>query len=270
MPVCGTLARVGDIPLGIGRAADPVLRVAMQRSRAWGLSTLLVGAGPPPEPGAPDFVLWVGTDEIAARYSGQVVFVYRLLWEPTHVALEHPGLLLGDEECSRPVCVTCADERGVKAIGRELAADAACLASAFGRAVSRPCAAPMECAKAGDRLARGRGGSAIGSAMPSPASDRALDAPAAGAPARDVASARGEDWARSGLKPVSPWRRSAVVPLLQPCFGLAPRLGRARVARSQQGDGRCSTSTAGARCRDRPAPARRPTSRPRAPRRHAR
>jgi len=104
------LARAGDILLGIGRAADPVLRAAMQRSRAWGLSTLLVGAGPPPEPGAADFVLWVGRDEIAAPYSGQFVFVYHLLWELTHVALEHPGLLLGDEECSGPVCVTCADE----------------------------------------------------------------------------------------------------------------------------------------------------------------
>lgn len=105
-----SLARAGDILLGIGRSGDPVLRAAMQRSRAWGLSTLFVGAGPPPEAGAADFVLWVGKDESAAPYSGQFVFVYHLLWELTHVALEHPGLLSRDEDCSSPVCVTCSDE----------------------------------------------------------------------------------------------------------------------------------------------------------------
>jgi hypothetical protein len=37
--------------------------------------------------------------------------VYHLLWELTHVCLEHPGLLSADEPAaSAQVCITCADE----------------------------------------------------------------------------------------------------------------------------------------------------------------
>lgn len=56
--------------------------------------------------------------------SGDLVLLYHLLWELTHVVFEHPGLLTSEAECTDEVCVTCSDEgrvaevRGVLAEGR--------------------------------------------------------------------------------------------------------------------------------------------------------
>jgi hypothetical protein len=58
-----------------------------------------------------DHVLWVDDVEIAlAARSGQLVLLYHLLWELTHVVFEHPGLLVADDVCTDEVCVTCSDE----------------------------------------------------------------------------------------------------------------------------------------------------------------
>ena len=102
------LTKPGDIFVGVAQSGDAQVSDVMRRSRAWGLTTVWIGAGVRPPAGAADHVLFVDGDEKAA-YSGRLVLLYHLLWELTHVCFEHPGLL-GEPECSDEVCVTCSDE----------------------------------------------------------------------------------------------------------------------------------------------------------------
>jgi len=71
-----------------------------------------------------DHVVWLDVDDAAvAARSGDLVMLYHLLWELTHVVFEHPGLLTDDIEdteasgtastpsaCADDVCITCSDE----------------------------------------------------------------------------------------------------------------------------------------------------------------
>ncbi len=57
---------------------------------------------------------------LAAR-SGELVLLYHLLWELTHVVFEHPGLLREDSSCDDEVCITCADEGRVAEVRSVLA-----------------------------------------------------------------------------------------------------------------------------------------------------
>ena len=105
------LARAGDMLLFVSGSGDPAVAGLRQRARAWGLLTVWIGAGPRPEPGAADYVLWVDDDETISSYGGRLVLVYHLLWELTHVCFEHPGLLKPDpDDCTDEVCITCSDE----------------------------------------------------------------------------------------------------------------------------------------------------------------
>ena len=122
-------SRPGDLLLCISTAADPLARDLVTRADAWGLTSLWVGGGPRPGRAAgdarADHVVWLDRVEpaVAAR-SGDLVLLYHLLWELTHVVFEHPGLLTSEAECTDEVCVTCSDEgrvaevRGVLAEGR--------------------------------------------------------------------------------------------------------------------------------------------------------
>ena len=78
-------------------------------------------------------VVWIDDQDpaVAAR-SGQLVLLYHLLWELTHVVFEHPGLLAPDGEGrARPwrgrepnggaVCITCSDEGRVAEVRAVLA-----------------------------------------------------------------------------------------------------------------------------------------------------
>jgi hydrogenase maturation factor len=49
-------------------------------------------------------------DPAVATRSGDMVLLYHLLWELTHVVFEHPGLLNADTDCAAEVCITCSDE----------------------------------------------------------------------------------------------------------------------------------------------------------------
>jgi hypothetical protein len=104
------LARPGDIVVGLGPANDERLAAVMRRADAWGVTSLWLGAGARPPAGVAHHVVWAAGDEAEAARSGDVVLLYHLLWELTHVAFEHPGLLQPDAECTDEVCVTCADE----------------------------------------------------------------------------------------------------------------------------------------------------------------
>jgi hydrogenase maturation factor len=100
------LARPGDVILGIGAADDGRLQAVLRRSDAWGLTSLWLGAGPRPTAGAADHVIWIdGSQAVHAARSGEIVMLYHLLWELTHVVFEHPGLLDAGPMCTDEVCV---------------------------------------------------------------------------------------------------------------------------------------------------------------------
>jgi hydrogenase maturation factor len=100
--------RPGDIVIGVGAAADLALRSVMRRSPAWGATTIWIGSGERPAPGAADHVLWLDDPDPRVPATGGFVLFYHLLWELTHVCFEHSGLL--KPECADEVCVTCSDE----------------------------------------------------------------------------------------------------------------------------------------------------------------
>jgi hydrogenase maturation factor len=105
------LARPGDVLLAISSAADLVSADLMSRADAWGLTSLWLGAGPRPSPGRADHVVWVeGVEPARAARTGDMVLLYHLLWELTHVVFEHPGLLRAEPACTEEVCITCSDE----------------------------------------------------------------------------------------------------------------------------------------------------------------
>jgi hypothetical protein len=120
------LSRPGDLLLCVSTAADPVARNLIARADAWGLTSLWLGAGPRPgrdhRDVRADHVVWLQTVEpaVAAR-SGELVLLYHLLWELTHVLFEHPGLLTTEAELTDEVCVTCSDEGRVAEVRAVLA-----------------------------------------------------------------------------------------------------------------------------------------------------
>jgi hydrogenase maturation factor len=106
------LARPGDVLLAVGSADEPGVNDVMRRSEAWGLTRFWLGAGPsPPRSGFAEHVIWIeSADPAIAARSGDMVLLYHLLWELTHVVFEHPGLLAQVPDCKDDVCITCSDE----------------------------------------------------------------------------------------------------------------------------------------------------------------
>ncbi len=93
------LARPGDALLVVSTADHPVAHDLLARADAWGLTSVWLGAGPRPQTGADtpaaSHVVWIDeADPAVAARSGQLVLLYHLLWELTHVVFEHPGLLV--------------------------------------------------------------------------------------------------------------------------------------------------------------------------------
>jgi hydrogenase maturation factor len=105
------LARPGDILLAVSPADDETTLDLLARAEAWGLTRLWLGAGPrPASDRAEHIVWWDDVDPVRAARSGDMVLLYHLLWELTHVVFEHPGLLKDDAACDDAVCITCSDE----------------------------------------------------------------------------------------------------------------------------------------------------------------
>lgn len=113
------LGHPGDVLLVLGPSDDAALRDVVRRAEAWGMTTLWLGAGPRPEAGAADHVLWWPGDEDDAVRGGRWTLLYHLLWELTHLCFEQPGLLRptedadladGSDLADGAVCVTCRDE----------------------------------------------------------------------------------------------------------------------------------------------------------------
>jgi hypothetical protein len=109
------LSRPGDLLLCVSTAEDPMADDLVTRSDAWGLTSLWMGAGRRPGwaggNARADHVVWLeGADPAVASRSGDLVMLYHLLWELTHVVFEHPGLLTPEAELTGEICVTCSDE----------------------------------------------------------------------------------------------------------------------------------------------------------------
>jgi hypothetical protein len=102
--------RPGDIVVALADHDDAAVTDALRRGPAWGTETVWVGAGSSrPPAGAADHVIWLDTDD-PLEASEQIVRIYHLLWELTHVCFEHSGLLKAEPECTDDVCITCSDE----------------------------------------------------------------------------------------------------------------------------------------------------------------
>jgi hydrogenase maturation factor len=105
------LARPGDVLLAVSSADDPATTDLLGRAEAWGLTRVWLGAGPRPASGRAEHVVWLeGAEPALAARSGDMVLLYHLLWELTHVVFEHPGLLEAEPVCTDEVCITCSDE----------------------------------------------------------------------------------------------------------------------------------------------------------------
>jgi hydrogenase maturation factor len=102
--------RPGDIVVAVSGADDPAVRSVMQRSRAWGVTTVWIGSGERPKAGMADHVLWLADLDPRVPATGGFMLFYHLLWELTHVCFEHPGLLKQTDAGTDEVCVTCSDE----------------------------------------------------------------------------------------------------------------------------------------------------------------
>jgi hydrogenase maturation factor len=112
-PIAGLRASMtrGDLVLAIGDGHDVVTADLMRRAHAWGVETIWIGAGPRPPAGAADHVLWLDDAPGTAAVDGRFILLYHLLWELTHVCLEHRGRLREPAPvCEGEVCITCSDD----------------------------------------------------------------------------------------------------------------------------------------------------------------
>ena len=105
------MARPGDLLLAVSSADDQGTADLLSRAEAWGLTRVWLGAGPRPVGGRAEHIVWLEGEEYAvASRSGDMVLLYHLLWELTHVVFEHPGLLEPETGCTDEICITCSDE----------------------------------------------------------------------------------------------------------------------------------------------------------------
>jgi hydrogenase maturation factor len=115
------LARPNDVLLVLSSADNPNATDLLDRAEAWGLTRLWLGAGIRPTGSRAEHVVWLdGCDPVLAARSGDMVLLYHLLWELTHVVFEHPGLLESEPECTDDICITCSDEGRVAEVRRVL------------------------------------------------------------------------------------------------------------------------------------------------------
>jgi hypothetical protein len=92
-PVLMASAEPGDVVVAIG-PDGPTVAGPLVQARSRELVTVWIGAGRRPPADAADHVLWVdGIEPGIARHDGSISLCHHLLWELTHVCVEHPGLL---------------------------------------------------------------------------------------------------------------------------------------------------------------------------------
>jgi hypothetical protein len=121
-----TTTRAGDVLIVVAPASSAVAAEAVRRAPAWGLVTIWIGCGPRPTAVLPDHLLWVdGPPRDTARHDGRLVLRYHVLWELTHVCIEHAGSHATPTDpaaCDDDVCITCSDEGRVAEVAEVRAA----------------------------------------------------------------------------------------------------------------------------------------------------
>jgi hydrogenase maturation factor len=101
----------GDLVVAIAPADDRDVLDVLRRAHAWGVETVWIGTGPRPPAGAANHVLWLDDPTTDAPHDGRFILLYHLLWELTHVCLEHRGALRDPAPvCEGEVCITCSDQ----------------------------------------------------------------------------------------------------------------------------------------------------------------
>lgn len=107
--VVRSMVRAGDIVVAVG-GADSASVDVIRRCPAWGAVSVWIGTGHRGDDVIADHLLWIDDPTGAAAHDGQLVLVYHLLWELTHVGLEHGGAALESAEIDGAHCVTCSDD----------------------------------------------------------------------------------------------------------------------------------------------------------------
>lgn len=102
------LLRKGDLLVVIGNEADRQVSALLRRAGPWGCTSILLATGTKPTRGLADHEVWLG-DGVSDLLG------YHLLWELTHVVLEHPGLVAepDGDGCSGDACITCSDDAAI-------------------------------------------------------------------------------------------------------------------------------------------------------------
>lgn len=91
----GAWLRPGDVVAVVAPAHNLAARRLLRQASRRGAMSVWIGSGAPPPPDCADHLLWTADPSPFAAATGQLVLLYHLLWELTHVCLEHPGLLAG-------------------------------------------------------------------------------------------------------------------------------------------------------------------------------
>lgn len=102
-------SRPGDLLAVVATGDDHVAAELVSRARAWGLASVWIGAGDPPATRA-DHMVWLREEPAPALHGGAFVMAYHLLWELTHVCLEHPGIVAPQTGDDEDRCITCSDD----------------------------------------------------------------------------------------------------------------------------------------------------------------
>ncbi len=109
-------ARSGDVVVIIGDGDDPLIADVVRRAPAWGVDSIWLAFGHPAPGDTGAHVVWLGVGVGPA----EVVCAYHLLWELTHVCLEHSGVLEVaplDEPVSCPACMDSGELGEVQTLG---------------------------------------------------------------------------------------------------------------------------------------------------------
>ncbi|CAN5200537.1 hypothetical protein BH20ACT3_BH20ACT3_02560 [soil metagenome] len=104
-----SMVRSGDVVVAVGGPGAAVVDV-VRRCPAWGAMSVWIGTGDRVTDCEPDHLLWIDDPSGVAAHDGQLVLVYHLLWELTHVCLEHGVTALREPEVDGDRCITCSDE----------------------------------------------------------------------------------------------------------------------------------------------------------------
>lgn len=107
-----SMVRSGDVVVAVGGSDTAVVDV-VRRCPAWGATSVWIGTGERAVAAEADHLLWIDDTSAAAAHDGQLVLVYHLLWELTHMCLEQSVSTLRQPATDSDHCITCSDDARV-------------------------------------------------------------------------------------------------------------------------------------------------------------